>query len=211
MGRQVFGSFQRGSVWSGSPMSTCSISCGIGVSSTHGTGGWPASQESNQAIDLTPDRIDLHRQQVRLLERAQGTTPETLEKDAVLYPVRRPVVLMPQAPLGIRGKAFQGESYFTAPNPPAGAVFTYFLKDELKNLKKTRQQREKELVQQGKEPEYPTPAQFRAEARDEDPQIVLTVSDVDGKVVRRVVGPATAGLHRVSWDLRYPPSTPVNS
>jgi len=140
----------------------------------------------------------------------RAATPETLERDAVLYPVRRPTVLMPMAPLGIRGKAFQGDSYFTAPNPPFGAVFTYYLKDELKNLKKTRQQREKDLIQQGKEPEYPTPGQFRAEARDQDPTIVLTVSDAEGRVVRRVQGPPTAGIHRIAWDLRYPASTPIN-
>jgi hypothetical protein len=28
--------------------------------------------------------------------------------------------------------------------------------------------------------------------------------------VRRIQGPATAGLHRVAWDLRYPASTPIN-
>jgi photosystem II stability/assembly factor-like uncharacterized protein len=142
----------------------------------------------------------------------RASTPETLEAAgaAILYPVRRPSVLMPSAPLGIRGKAFQGESYFTAPNPPFGAVFTYYLKDELKNLKKTRQAREKDLIQQGKEPEFPTPEQIRAEARDEDPAIVLTVSDAEGKTVRRIKAPATAGLHRVAWDLRYPPPTPVN-
>jgi photosystem II stability/assembly factor-like uncharacterized protein len=37
---------------------------------------------------------------------------------------------------------------------------------------------------------------------DDGAKIVLTVSDADGKTVRRLSGPATAGLHRVTWDLR---------
>ncbi|MEP6802722.1 MAG: sialidase family protein, partial [Acidobacteriota bacterium] len=137
-------------------------------------------------------------------------TAAALERDAILFPVRRPLVLMPSAPLGIRGKAFQGESWFTAPNPPFGAVFTYYLKDELKGLRKTRQEREKDLFKQGKEPDYPTAQDFRAEAREEDPAIVLTVADAEGHVIRRLKAPVTAGMHRLAWDLRYPPATPTS-
>ena len=32
--------------------------------------------------------------------------------------------------------------------------------------------------------------------------MLLTVRDAGGAVVRRLTGPATAGLHRVAWDLR---------
>ena len=31
-------------------------------------------------------------------------------------------------PYGLRGKSFQGESFFTGENPPFGAVFTYHLR-----------------------------------------------------------------------------------
>ncbi len=140
----------------------------------------------------------------------RSATSEVLTKEAVLFPVRRPLVYMAGAPLGIRGKAFQGESFFTAPNPPFGAVFTYYLKDELKSLKKARHDREKDLIKAGKDPDYPTGRDFRAEAREEDPAIVLSVSDADGHVVRRMKAPATAGLHRIAWDLRYPPATPTS-
>ena len=138
------------------------------------------------------------------------SAPAALDRDSILFPVRRPLVFMPQSPLGIRGKAFQGESYFTAPNPPFGAVFTWYLKDELKTLKKSRQEREKDLVKQGKEPEFPTREQFRAEASEEEPSVLLTVADAEGNVVRRLKGPATSGFHRLAWDLRYPPATPVS-
>ena len=38
--------------------------------------------------------------------------------------------------------------------------------------------------------------------------ILITVSDEQGNVVRRLTGPTTAGFHRVAWDLRFPTSTP---
>jgi hypothetical protein len=37
--------------------------------------------------------------------------------------------------------------------------------------------------------------------------VVLTITDATGKVVRRLNGPSSAGLHRISWDLREPPAT----
>ena len=55
----------------------------------------------------------------------------------------------PEGPLGLREKAFQGESFFTAPNPPFGAVFTYYLKDELKTKKKARLDAEKKAATKG--------------------------------------------------------------
>jgi hypothetical protein len=45
---------------------------------------------------------------------------------------------------------------------------------------------------------------LRAEAEEEDPAIVLTIRDADGTPVREFNGPTTAGVHRVSWDLRLP-------
>jgi len=137
-------------------------------------------------------------------------TPASLDADAILFPVRRPLLFMPEAPLGIRGKAFQGDSFFTAPNPPFGAVITWYLKDEIKSMKKSRQGREKDLIKGGKEPDYPTPQALRAEAQEEEPAIVLTVTDAEGGVVRRLKGPVTAGIHRIAWDLRYPPATPTS-
>ena len=37
---------------------------------------------------------------------------------------------------------------------------------------------------------------------------MLTVRDSDGKIIRKLEGPATAGFHRVAWDLRYAESGP---
>lgn len=35
------------------------------------------------------------------------------------------------------------------------------------------------------------------------------MTDADGRLVRRLSGPTSAGLHRVTWDLRYAGTTPV--
>ncbi len=73
-----------------------------------------------------------------------------------------------------------------------------------------RQKAEKKLVEQGGELVYPSWEELRAEDREEEPAIVLTVTDAEGRVVRRITGPTAAGLHRVAWDLRFPPANPVS-
>jgi photosystem II stability/assembly factor-like uncharacterized protein len=146
----------------------------------------------------------------------------TASVEGTLFPPREAELYIERTPLGLPGPAFQGASFFTAPNPPYGAVFTYYLKDELKSLRKQRYAAEALLEKDGgNEPAkkgqqqqpiaipYPTWDQLRAEQRELDPAVVLIVADDDGNVVRRVSAPVTAGFHRVAWDLRYPAPSPI--
>ncbi len=133
-----------------------------------------------------------------------------LDSAAVLMPVKPALAFVPRSPLGGRDKASQGDAFYTAPNPPLGATFTYYLAQELKSRLKQRQDREKDVAKAGGDNFYPAWDSLRAESREEDPTAILTVVDEDGNVVRRVTGPVTSGFHRVTWDLRYPPSEPVS-
>src|SRR5947207_11732771 len=106
-------------------------------------------------------------------------------------------------PLGGRHKAFQGDAFYAADNPPFGATFTYYLKDKIKTKKEARQQAEKEAAKAGKSTAYPPPEILLAEADEPAPQIIINISDEAGHAVRRLTGPVGAGMHRVTWDLRY--------
>jgi photosystem II stability/assembly factor-like uncharacterized protein len=131
-----------------------------------------------------------------------------LQQDSILFPVKQAWMYMPMQPFELTGKAFNGDSFFTADNPPFGAVFTYYLKDEIKTKKKLRQDQEKELEKAGKDVPMPSWDELRAEDREEAPSMVFTVTDESGNVIRRVTGPVTAGFHRVAWDLRFPAPDP---
>ena len=138
------------------------------------------------------------------------TTPATLQSEAMLYPLGRPVwIYNPARPLGLKGKSMQGDDYYVADNPPFGAVFTYYLKESLQSRRKARLANEVKLEKEGRDVEYPSWEALRQEQREAEPAIVLTVRDEEGNVVRRVTGPAEAGFHRVAWDLRYPTVTPA--
>ncbi len=138
-------------------------------------------------------------------------TQELLEGDAFLFPVKRAWMYMESAPIGLTGKSMQGDNFFTAPNPPFGSVFTYYLEKDLETLTEKRHSAEKKAAKDEKvePPPYPSWDDLRREGREEGPEILLTVTDMDGEVVRRVSGPGKAGIQRVAWDLRLPPSQPV--
>ena len=101
-------------------------------------------------------------------------------------------------------KGSQGAAHFNAPNPPFGAVFTYYLKEDIKTKKELRLEKEKKLNEKNKNVPFPGWESVESERRQEDPAILLVVKDNQGNVVRRVPGKAQKGFHRVAWDLRYP-------
>ena len=138
-------------------------------------------------------------------------TPELLARPAAILPIKKALLYVPAAPLAGRGKAFQGASFFTAPNPPFGATFTYSLKEALKPKKAARREQEQKLEREGKDVSYPGWDALKAEDREEPPTLILTVRNAAGQIVRRLNGPVSAGFHRVSWDLRWPAYRPVTT
>src|SRR6202023_3410697 len=117
-------------------------------------------------------------------------------KDALLYIERHP--------LGGPKKGFQGEAFYTADNPPYGAVFTAYLKEKVKTKKEKRQDAEKDAGKKNKAPPSPTNDQLRSEEEEAKPEIYFVVYDEGGSPIRRVDGSLEEGFQRAAWDLRYP-------
>lgn len=134
---------------------------------------------------------------------------ETLNQEASLFPVKKSLMYVPRRPLSLRGKAFLGDNFYIAPNPPFGAVMSYYLKDSLKTLKEERRAEEKKLRAAGEAITFPGWDRLRKEEQEERPAVILTIRDNTGTIVRRLAGPAQAGFHRVAWDLRYPDLSPT--
>jgi len=148
----------------------------------------------------------------------RSVNADVLAADAYLFPVS-PALSHPVGNrLGVPGfyggdpaKAFQGASYHIDRNPAFGATFTYRLADGYETLEAERRSADRTAAGEGEDTPYPSWEEFRSEDREEDPVAVLTVRDRDGRVVRRVMGPTSEGIHRVTWDLRYPGFTPVSA
>ena len=117
-------------------------------------------------------------------------------KDAWWY-IQRPVISF-----GERGA--QGAATFHAPNPPFGAVFTYYLSESLKTKKQVRQKKEKKLAKDKQDIPFPGWEEVENERKEEKPEILLLVKDESGNHIRTVGGKTSKGFHRVAWDLTYP-------
>ena len=138
-------------------------------------------------------------------------TAETLARPAHLFPTRAAPLYVETSRLGGRdGRGSQGATFFAAPNPPFGAVFTYHLAEKLETRKERRQKAEKEARKKDETAPYPTDDELRAEDEEETPQVLVTIRDDTGAVVRRIPASRNKGLHRVAWDLRWPERTRVS-
>ncbi len=137
-------------------------------------------------------------------------TPERLKESAILFEVKDAEMYMERYPLAMPANPFVGDGIYFGPNPPFGAIFTYYLKDGIKTRAEQRREAEKKTEEAGGTLTYPTWDDLRAEEREEAPAILLTVSDTEGNVVRRLEGPIGSGFHRVAWDLRFPSPSPAS-
>jgi photosystem II stability/assembly factor-like uncharacterized protein len=130
-------------------------------------------------------------------------------RDTHLFQVKDPWLYVEGDVWGGMEKGFLGAEFFTAPNPPFGAVFTYYLGEDLQTRAKSRRKAELEVEKNNGDTSYPSWDALREEDREEAPSTLLIVRDASGNVVRQVVGETKAGLHRTAWDLRLPATDPV--
>ena len=116
-------------------------------------------------------------------------TPEVLASQAHLSRVR-PVTQMHRID---RGRGNQGQRYFTAPNPPDGAILTYYLNPKLMSAK--------------------VDATSTTLSAGKDPTVELDILDGDGNLLQRldpIQGKEGTGVQRLVWDLRHPLSFEPN-
>ncbi len=133
-----------------------------------------------------------------------------LDKTALLFPVKDAWMFNHARRWGHPGKAFQGEAFYSTPNPPIAAVFTYYLKEDIKTIKEKRREAEKEKIKKGEDVFYPSWDSIRLEDNQPAPYLLLTVSDEAGNSIRRIKTGVKKGLNRVNWNFRYDSPGPVN-
>ena len=97
---------------------------------------------------------------------------------AILFPVKKALSYIPLRPIDSPAKNSLGETFYLAPNPPFGAVFTYYLKDDLKPAAEARREEEKKLVKDGKPVTFPGWDALRKEEQELKPEIG---TDRDGR------------------------------
>ncbi|MDQ3015574.1 MAG: glycosyl hydrolase [Bacteroidota bacterium] len=135
-----------------------------------------------------------------------------LTKESMILPIRDAYVFESNHPLGLPGKAFQGDSYYIGENLGSKAIFTFYLKDKVATANDKRIKEEDRLAKSDEDSPYPTYEQLVTEREEDKAKIYLTISDANGNIVRKLTtGADKAGVQRIAWDLRTAPKDPVNN
>jgi photosystem II stability/assembly factor-like uncharacterized protein len=129
---------------------------------------------------------------------------ESTEQAAAMFPVKDALLYVERHPLGGPKKGYQGDGFYTAENPPYGAVFTAYMKDKIKTKKEQRQDAEKDAAKKNQTLAYPSKDELRAEVEEAKPEVFFAVYDESGAPIRRVDASTDSGFQRTAWDLRYP-------
>ena len=141
----------------------------------------------------------------------RGISEKAMEAEASIFPIKDGLIFIEKEQVGGRGKSYQGDNFFIADNPPIGASFTYYVKEEAKTLQEKRREEEKKKIKDGEPIRYPTYEELKAEEKEEAPYLLFTIRDTDGGVVRKLRAGVSKGVQRITWDGRQPSTRPVRS
>ncbi|MBN2615355.1 MAG: hypothetical protein JXR71_06635 [Bacteroidales bacterium] len=135
----------------------------------------------------------------------RGLTAHQLQdSEAILFPMKDALMYIQKD-----DRYGTGSNFFQAPNPPFGATLTYYVKDVPKTLKAQRLKKEKELFKEGKPIPQPNHEELVKEKNETGPYFEFTVTNSKGTVVRKMYKPATTGINRITWNLRYLLPNPI--
>jgi photosystem II stability/assembly factor-like uncharacterized protein len=134
-----------------------------------------------------------------------------LAQEAFIMPVRDAFVFESSYPLGLPGKAFQGDSYYRGENLGAQALITFYVKDKIQTSVDKRRKEEEKMIKEGQDVFYPTYDQLSKERDEEKPKLYLVIEDQAGALIRKLPMDADKnGLQRISWDLRTSPKDAIS-
>ncbi len=127
---------------------------------------------------------------------------EELLTTNMILPIKKGMIFRPADPMAGSGRAFQGANFYLAPNPEYGVTITYHLKDDLKSTSAIRKSNDQKAATAKQDVFYPSWDELKAEDREIGPRVALTIRDSAGKIINRIAGQTSKGMHRANWDLQ---------
>ena len=129
--------------------------------------------------------------------RSVKATP--MAEAAQLFAVRDALMFEKAVPLGLPGKSFQGDNFYSADNLGPVAMITYYYPESVETLKAKRQKAEKKAAKDKKDNAYPSYDELLAESEELKPELIFTIKDSAGKVVRKFNKVPKKGVQRFQW------------
>ncbi|MDG2341801.1 MAG: glycosyl hydrolase [Cytophagales bacterium] len=129
---------------------------------------------------------------------------------AMILPTRDAIMWEKSSPLGLPGKAFQGDNFYTADNLDPVAMISYYYDENYKSIRDKRREKEKKLIKDKEDVYYPEYDALKAEMDEDEAKLLFTVKNSEGLVVKKVLNKPSKGFDRFHWDLRYEVTNPIN-
>jgi hypothetical protein len=139
----------------------------------------------------------------------QTIKDEDLKKNTI-FNIKDGLVFKESRPYGHKGKSFQGEAFYTAKNPPVGATFNLFIKDDYKSIKEKRIEIEKKKLKNNEELIYPSYDSIRLEDNEIAPLLFLVITDEQNNEIKKLKLNFKKGMQSTVWDGTYEVSSPIN-
>ncbi len=133
----------------------------------------------------------------------RGLNNGQLGDEARVFPIRAACQFEPAKPLGLDGKAFQGDAFYSGENLGPVAMIDYYYPSDEKSLKDTRKKATSKKAKDNADTAYPSYEELLAESEEDAPQLLFVIKDSAGKVVRNLKAGTKKGMNRLQWDLRY--------
>ena len=126
---------------------------------------------------------------------------------AQIFPVRDALRFEQRSPLGLPGKSFQGDGFYTGEDLGPVVLIDYYFPEKYESKKDLRRKDQKD---EKKVTAYPSYEELRAEDEEIASQLIFTIKDSDGDIVRKLSAKPKKGIQRLQWDMRYAPKSPIN-
>lgn len=136
-------------------------------------------------------------------------TQEATEQ-AIIYPIKDALLFEHSKPLGLSGKAFQGDNFYLGENLKSSANIYFYFDKEIKSHKKLRQNKDTDLAKKNQDTPYPSYNELKAEATEVKAKLLFTIKDDKNKIVRKLIRQPKKGIQNLKWDLRYASKKPIN-
>ena len=128
-------------------------------------------------------------------------------KDNLVFTPRKALQYNPIRP----GSSSQGSNTYYAKNPAYGAIFTFYMSDEILTKKQNRLKVEKDLEKTNSDIPFPGWEELDEELNEKSPLTIIEIYDSENSFVERLTFPYKKGFNRVSWDLSKKIRTHVSS
>ena len=131
-------------------------------------------------------------------------------ESAIIYPVRDALMWEKSLPLGLPGKSFQGDNFYSAENLGPVALFSYYYNESYSSKSDKRRKAEAKLIKNNEDTPYPSYELLKAENDEKTPQLVFVIKDNKNQVVKKIFRKVSDGIQRFQWNLRYEDQGPVS-